>query len=62
LENLVDETGAASQLELGERDKGWREVQSAIDRAITRFGRGSVTPARLVDEVEGEDPEPSHHN
>ena len=59
LENLVDETGAASQLELGERDKGWREVQGAIDRAISRFGRGSVTPARLVDEVESEDPEPS---
>lgn len=59
LENLVDSSGAVSQLELGERDKGWREVQSAIDRAITRFGRGSVTPARLVDEVESEDPEPS---
>jgi DNA polymerase-4 len=59
LENLVDESGAVSQLELGERDKGWREVQGAIDRAIARFGRGSVTPARLVDEFEGEDPAPS---
>jgi DNA polymerase-4 len=60
LENLVDESGAVSQLELGERDKGWREVQGAIDRAIARFGSGSVTPARLVEEPEGEeDPEPS---
>jgi len=55
LENLSDETGAVEQLELGEREVGWREAQAAIDRAITRFGRGSVLPARLV----GEDEEPS---
>ncbi len=62
LENLVDESGAVSQLELGEREKGWREVQGAIDRAIARFGSGSVTPARLVDEVDGEDPASSQHD
>lgn len=50
LENLVDESGAAEQLELGERDRGWREAQEAIDRAIARFGSGSIQPARLVDE------------
>ncbi|MFM8193164.1 MAG: DNA polymerase IV [Actinomycetota bacterium] len=55
LENLSDETGAVEQLELGEREVGWREAQAAIDRAINRFGRGSVLPARLV----GEDEEPS---
>ena len=55
LENLSDETGAVEQLELGEREVGWREAQAAIDRAITRFGRGSVLPARLV----GEEEEPS---
>jgi DNA polymerase-4 len=55
LENLSDETGAVEQLELGEREVGWREAQAAIDRAIMRFGRGSVLPARLV----GEDEEPS---
>jgi DNA polymerase-4 len=55
LENLSDETGAVEQLELGEREIGWREAQAAIDRAIMRFGRGSVLPARLV----GEDEEPS---
>mgnify|MGYP003352595825 CR=1 FL=1 len=59
LENLTDSSESFEQMELGERDKGWREVQGAIDRAISRFGRGSVTPARLVDEVESEDPEPS---
>ena len=52
LENLSDETGAVEQLELGEREVGWREAQSAIDRAIERFGRGSVRPARLVEEAE----------
>ena len=55
LENLTDESGAVYQLELGERDRGWREAQDAIDRAIARFGRGSVRPARLVEEAELED-------
>ena len=58
LENLSDETGAVEQLELGEREVGWREAQAAIDRAIMRFGRGSVLPARLV----GEDEEPSRES
>ena len=57
LENLSDETGAVEQLELGEREVGWREAQSAIDRAIERFGRGSVRPARLVEEAEDESDE-----
>ena len=59
LENLADESGAVDQLLLGEREKGWREAQQAIDRAIARFGRGSVTPARLIDDLEREDTEPS---
>ena len=57
LENLVDESGAAEQLTLGERESGWREAQAAIDRAITRFGRGSVQPARLVEEPTNEEVE-----
>ncbi|MGA0070733.1 MAG: DNA polymerase IV [Candidatus Nanopelagicaceae bacterium] len=60
LENLVTEEGAVEQLALGERENGWREAQAAIDRAINRFGKGSVQPARLVDEPSqegnGEDP------
>ena len=61
LENLVDEEGAVEQLLLGERESGWREAQAAIDRAITRFGSGSVQPARLVDEPsqEGESDDPA---
>lgn len=60
LENLVDEAGAVEQLLLGERESGWREAQEAIDRAIKRFGRGSVQPARLVEEPsqEGESDDP----
>ena len=50
LENLVDEQGAVEQLILGERESGWREAQEAIDRAINRFGSGSVQLARLVEE------------
>jgi DNA polymerase-4 len=50
LENLVDEAGAVEQLLLGERESGWREAQAAIDRAISRFGSGSVQLARLVEE------------
>lgn len=60
LENLVDESGAVEQLELGERELGWREAQHAIDRAIARFGKGSIQPARLIDDSSqqegGEDP------
>lgn len=50
LDNLVAEDGAVEQLALGQREVGWREAQAAIDRAIARFGRGMVQPARLVDE------------
>ena len=50
LDNLVDESGAVEQLALGQREVGWREAQAAIDRAIARFGRGMVQPARLLDE------------
>ncbi|MFM8446526.1 MAG: DNA polymerase IV, partial [Actinomycetota bacterium] len=55
LENLIDENEAVEQLELGERESGWREAQDAIDRAIARFGRGSVQPARLIEEGSQED-------
>lgn len=45
LENLRE--SAPQQLMLGQRDKGWREAESAIDRASERFGEESVRPARL---------------
>ena len=47
LENLTD--GAPVQLMLGEREKGWREAEGAVDKARERFGAGSVRPARLID-------------
>jgi DNA polymerase IV len=47
LENLTD--GAPVQMMLGEREKGWREAEGAIDKARERFGAGSVRPARLID-------------
>ena len=37
------------QLELGARERGWRDAESAIDKATSRFGRSSVRPARLLD-------------
>jgi DNA polymerase-4 len=34
---------------LGEREKGWREAEGAVDKARERFGPGSVRPARLIE-------------
>lgn len=45
LSNFKDE--APEQLMLGQREKGWREAESAIDQAAARFGEKSVRPARL---------------
>ena len=55
LDNLIDAREAPSQMTLGEREKGWREATVAIDRAVERFGRGSVRPARLVEAEPEED-------
>ena len=46
LSNLLDD--APIQLELGARDRGWRDADTAIDKAKARFGRGSVRPGRLI--------------
>ncbi len=46
LENLRHE--APAQMVLGARERGWREAESAIDRAKARFGKSSVRPARLI--------------
>ena len=47
--------GAPVQLELGARERGWREADTAIDRAQARFGRGSVRPGRLIRPEGGSD-------
>jgi DNA polymerase-4 len=54
LENLQEDS--PEQLVLGAREKGWRDAESAIDRAKARFGRGSVRPGRLIEPGEP-DPE-----
>lgn len=46
LENLQE--AAPEQMTLGAREKGWREADSAIDRARARFGGSSVRPGRLI--------------
>jgi DNA polymerase-4 len=42
---------------LGEREKGWREAEGAMDKARERFGHGSVRPARLIKASEDEEEE-----
>ena len=49
LEGLIDSDGAPVQLELGERESGWREATRAMDQAKARFGAESVRPARLLE-------------
>ncbi|MGZ6793087.1 MAG: DNA polymerase IV [Mycobacteriales bacterium] len=49
LEGLAPAAAQARQLQLGERDTGWREAEQAVDRAARRFGAGAVRPATLVD-------------
>ena len=49
--------GAPVQLELGARERGWREADTAIDRAQARFGRVSVRPGRLISPESGSDEE-----
>jgi DNA polymerase-4 len=49
VEAVSDAAGAQHQLELGEREHGWRDAEQAVDRAARRFGAGSVRPASLVD-------------
>ena len=49
LENLESDQGLLEQLTLGSREKGWRQVDKALDRARRRFGGGALKPARLLE-------------
>lgn len=40
--------GAHEQMLLGSREKGWRDADTAIDKARARFGSSSVRPGRLI--------------
>jgi len=49
---LVPVEHSTRQLALGERDRGWSEAERAVDRAVHRFGPGTVRPAALLPDVE----------
>ena len=46
LSNLQEEV--SQQLELGARERGWRDADTAIDKAKARFGGAIVRPGRLI--------------
>jgi DNA polymerase-4 len=48
VEGLLATDGAPVQLQLGDRERGWREADQAVDRAVLRFGPDAVRPAVLV--------------
>jgi DNA polymerase-4 len=48
VEGLLEAAEAPRQMLLDEPEVGWREAEQAMDRAVARFGRGSIRPARLV--------------
>jgi DNA polymerase IV len=48
VEGLVPRTTVQRQLVLGEREHGWSEADSAVDRAARRFGAAAVRPATLL--------------
>jgi len=54
LDGLVEGIDGPEQIAFGEREKGWREATKAIDAASTRFGAGSVRPARLFEPGSGD--------
>lgn len=47
VEGLRPRAGADRQLRIGERERGWAEVDRVVDRASRRFGSGAVRPATL---------------
>ena len=51
VEQLVASSTAPRQLELGERSRGRRDAEQAADRAVQRFGTGTVRPGSLVGET-----------
>ncbi len=51
LEGLVDRDAAYQQFPLDTPDRGWREAEEAMDRAIVRFGPHAVQRATLTRHV-----------
>ncbi len=48
MEGLAASDGAARQLELSDRPRGWRDAERAADAAAARFGAPMVQPASLL--------------
>jgi DNA polymerase-4 len=48
VEGLVPRETVQRQLVLGERERGWSEADTAVDRATRRFGHSAVRPASLL--------------
>jgi DNA polymerase-4 len=55
VEKLSPAGVAGHQIALDEPEAGWREAETAVDRAVARFGRGAVLPASLLDMGRSED-------
>ncbi|MCX6447312.1 MAG: DNA polymerase IV [Actinobacteria bacterium] len=53
LDSLV-ENDDVTQMVLGERISSWQQADRAIDRVKAKFGSGSLRPARLVDDKDGD--------
>ena len=45
---LVPTSESSVQLEVPERDSGWREAEEAMDQVSLKFGNSAVKPARLI--------------
>jgi DNA polymerase-4 len=48
VEGLVPRDTVQRQLVLGEREHGWADADTAVDRATQRFGTAAVRPASLL--------------
>jgi len=48
VEGIAPAGTASRQLEIGSRERGWREADQAVDQAAQRFGVDAVRPAALV--------------
>ena len=57
VEAILDADDQTHQLQLGEREHGWRSAEQAVDRATRRFGAGAVRPAALVEPAGELDPD-----
>ncbi len=49
MEKLADSSEATHQLGFDDPEHGWREAETAVDRATAKYGSGVITPASLLD-------------